>query len=305
MEASQSGFRKGGSIQDHILTIKQLQERIRETGKNYFLAFVDMEKAFDTISRKTLMESLKQRGINSQLQRAIWSIYRETRNIVRTKNMESQIFTVNEGLRQGSVLSPTLFKMIIDDIIKDVNRKTNPVYVGNWNLKPVYLKQCVFADDLVVFARYEEELELNLKIWNEALASKSLKINVNKTKVMVLGNRDTSINITLEETQIEQVDVFKYLGDHIDCEASQEVEIGTSLEKASALYHAIRNPFLWNREISRNTKMNIHKAVFVPVLTYGCESWVLTKRMKSRDEISKKCYRHNQEGQDTKCCCKG
>lgn len=60
-----------------------------------------------------------------------------------------------------------------------------------------------FADDPVVFAKNQKELEPQLNIWDEALAAKNLKISVNKSKVMVLSRKDKITVITLGNRQIE------------------------------------------------------------------------------------------------------
>lgn len=78
--------------------------------------------------------------------------------------MEPEIFIENEGLRQESVVGPTLFNIVIGDIIKETNTKSKSVYIGNWNLELTYLEECVFADELVVFSKSEKELEAKVKI---------------------------------------------------------------------------------------------------------------------------------------------
>ena len=87
------------------------------------MCFVDLEKAFDRAPRETIWKILKERGMGTQLLRAIQSIYKKTRNYVRTNNLISEEFDTIEGLRQGGALSPALFITLMDDIIKKTRTK--------------------------------------------------------------------------------------------------------------------------------------------------------------------------------------
>ena len=282
LDQSQSGFRKGRSIQDHIFTIKQLTERAKITSKNIYAAFIDIEKAFDRVPRSAINESMVKRNISTKLRQAIMSLYRTTRNYVRTDNMESREFVVKEGLRQGGVLSPLLFNLVMDDIIKETGNKTSKLYVGHRCLKPVWIKQCAFADDLAIFAETEQELQKNVGIWNRALMDRKLKINVEKTRVMVMGKTSHDISVQIDGKAIKQEETFKYLGVLLSSNGNQEVEIKARIESAARLYHSIKNTLIGKREISRKVKMSVYRAVFTPILIFGSESWTVTKKIKSQ-----------------------
>ncbi|XP_072377966.1 uncharacterized protein [Diabrotica undecimpunctata] len=187
MEQSQSGFRKGRSIQDHIFTIKKLIQNARNSSTKLYQAFIDLEKTFDSIPRKVIDICLKKKVVKIKLRQAIMSIYRHTRNRIRTDNMESEEFIVNEGLRQGGVLGPILFNIVLDDIIKETRAETLKLYTVHRNLEAMWISECAYADDLVIFGINEEAFNRNLQVWNAALIKRNLRINNDKTKVMVCG----------------------------------------------------------------------------------------------------------------------
>lgn len=280
IDESQCGFRRGRSVQDHIFAIKQMMEK--KCTDNIYLAFIDLEKAFDSIPRRLVWRSLEKRKVDSFLRRSITSLYRHTRNYIRTNNADSEEFTTGEGLRQGSVLSPTLFNLILDDVTKEVENEVGKVLVGYRNMEPVYLAQCAFADDLMICAKSEKELQRNLEVWNAALKQRNLKINLEKTKIMVVGDKDTQTTVTLEGTAIKQTNSFKYLGVTIQKDGKNDAEINNRVENASKLYYAINTALIWKKEISRKTKLTVYKTIAKPVLTYGCESWTLTNQQKNR-----------------------
>ncbi|XP_072378047.1 uncharacterized protein [Diabrotica undecimpunctata] len=104
-----------------------------------------------------------------ELRKAIMSLYKKTRNRVRTDNMESEEFRVNESLRQGGVRGPTLFNIVLDDVMKETREETSRIFVGHTNLEMIQIAECAFADDLVVFGRNEDTLKRNLQIWRDKL----------------------------------------------------------------------------------------------------------------------------------------
>lgn len=288
LEDTQSGFRKGRGVQDHIFTIKQIMEK--RGNKNIYMAFIDLEKAFDSVSRKEIWESLKRRGVNKKLRDNIKTMYKITRNYVRTGNSQSDIFETKDGLRQGGVLSPTLFNVIMDDVLKEVKGKVNKLPVGYRNMEIMTISDCAFADDIVIFAKNEIDLQQNLEIWNKSLRKRNLKINSEKTKIMIIGKDDKQASVTLDGRKIEQVNTIKYLGVNLNKDGKNEAEINERIEKAMRNYYALNNKFIRRKEISIKTKITVYKTIYKPVLTYGSESWVLTKQQKSRIQAAEMRY---------------
>ncbi|XP_030766848.1 uncharacterized protein LOC115890687 [Sitophilus oryzae] len=130
LDQAQSDFRKGRSVQDHIFTLKQMAERIKVTGKNIYVAFLDIEKAFVRVPRQVVCDSLKKRSVHSKLKSDIVCLYKNTRNY-------------------------------------DTSAAVTRVYAGYRNLQPIWIKECAFADDLAILANSEKELKRNLEIWLE------------------------------------------------------------------------------------------------------------------------------------------
>lgn len=288
LEESQSGFRKGRGIQDHIFTIKQLIEK--HFNNDIYVAFIDLQKAFDSVPRELIWDSLKRRGIKNRLRKNIASLYKNTRNYVRTNNTESEEFVTKEGVRQGGVLSPTLFNIILDDVTKEVKSHIKKLHIGYRYMEPIYLTECAFADDLAIWAKNEKELQENLEIWNRSLQTRNLKINTEKTKVMVIGKNNIQTKIQLNDKEIEQVDSFKYLGVTIQKDGKNEAEINNRIESAIKVYYALGNTFVRKKEVSKKTKLTVYNTIYKPILTFGCESWTLTKQQESKIQASEMKY---------------
>ncbi|XP_031358768.1 uncharacterized protein LOC116182371 [Photinus pyralis] len=217
---TQSGFRKGRSVQDHIFSIKQMIEKSKMQNSEIYMAFLDLEKAFDRVPRSVIWKSLTQRKVSAKLIEGIKGLYENNKSYVRKNNRQSTTFEISEGLRQGGVLSPILFLLIMDHIIKATATRTKKVHIGTNKLIPVNVSECAFADDVMICAAKEKDLQDNLRIWEEELTKRNMIINTNKTKVMVISKENKNINIVINQNKIEQVEAFKYLGVLIDREGN-------------------------------------------------------------------------------------
>ena len=116
---AQGGFRKGRSCTDQLFTIRQLSEKMIEKNKKMVLACVDLEKVYDRVGREKLWNVLKEYGVKGRLLRAIRSLYKKSEACVRVKGELSGWFPITQGVRQGCVMSPWLFNVFMDKIVRE------------------------------------------------------------------------------------------------------------------------------------------------------------------------------------------
>ena len=95
---------------------------------------------------------------------------------------------------------------------------------------------------------------------------------------------------------LKQVEKFKYLGVAFTSDGRQDKELDTRIDKASAVMRALNYSVVMKRELSKKAKLSIFKAVFVPILTYGHKSWVMTKRVRSQVQASEMRFLRKIEG---------
>ena len=170
----QLGFMPGRGTIDGIFAIRQLMEKFRAVDRRLYMVFVDLEKAFDRVPRDLIWWALRRKGVIEREIAAIAEMYRSPQTAVRLDGEFSNYFTVNVGVHQGSILSPLLFIIVVDEITKHL--KTD-------------LREFLYADDLVLIGDSWEEVAGKYVSWKSALESKGLKVNVNKTKAMSLGGK--------------------------------------------------------------------------------------------------------------------
>ena len=174
LDEMQMGFVPGKGTTDAIFLVRQMMEKYDVAGKKLYLVFVDLEKAFDQVPRKVIWWALKRKGVLEREIRAIVKMYNCVETAVRMEDRRSKWFEVKVGVHQGSVLSPLLFAIVLDEITKDL-REGIP-------------KKYLYADGLVFHEDCWSEVERRSSKWKRALQEKGLKINVNKTKAFYTGN---------------------------------------------------------------------------------------------------------------------
>ena len=277
----QSGFRPGRSVQDHIFTLRQISEKTYRYDKETHIGFVDLQKAFDSVRRKELWHALKEHNVDNELITAIQSFYLNPESEVQIAGKTSSKFNINTGVRQGCILSPLLFIILMDSISRQC-KGMKPINVGRWKLKPIQLLMLSFADDLVVFGKDQRDLENNMNILNRELMKRGMKINTKKTQTMVISREPKQHTIKLNNEILEQVSRYKYLGVIIQSNGSLREEISQRIGKASKVYGQLGQSFINKKELTTKTKMSIFNSVYCPTLTYGSECWTLETRDKSR-----------------------
>ena len=158
----QLSFRKGRGTTDGMFALRQLVEKRLEMQGHMALAFVDLEKAFDTVPRTMAMATLRLVGAPESEVKMVEAMYENTTGRVVVGSGMSNEFQVNIGLRQGSALSPLRFILVMELISRKISTTDAT-------------KKIMYADDLVIVAEHREEWQGALEEWNEMFKKTWLK----------------------------------------------------------------------------------------------------------------------------------
>ena len=264
----QLGFKKGAQTNDHVLTLKTLIDKYTKRQRtNLFTCFVDLKKAFDTVSRDLLLYKLVKLNIRGQFFTVIEDMYNHSLSKIKIENLLSGNIKMERGTEQGHPLSPDLFKLFIKDL-------SDLFYtIGDYPyLDDFLVTHLLWADDLVLLALDCESLQVNIDILHNFCKKWGLSINIKKTKTLVFG-RSTASLITacyLGEDLIENVDSYCYLG--IVFHKSGNFKIATNeLRKKSlrALFGLKRN--IVKNALSIKSLFILFDSLIKPVFLYGCQ----------------------------------
>ena len=171
IDSMQFGFMPGRSTTDAIFILRQMQEKHHSKRKTMYAAFVDLEKAFDRVPCKVLWWSLRKLGVEEWVIRLVQAMYSNAQSRVQVNGNSSESFNVTVGVHQGSVLSPLLFIIVMEALSREF-RVSCP-----WEL--------LYANDLAILSGSLEELKNRLAAWKTSLESYGLRVNVDKTKILV------------------------------------------------------------------------------------------------------------------------
>lgn len=287
----QNGFRKGRSCTDASFTIKLLMEKRIEYSQEMHMCFIDFEKAYDNVNRNKLFSALEEYNIPKKLIRAIESLYEDTMIRVKIGEEMSECEKINKGVRQGCPLSCILFNIYMDKIIRQW-KATDPKGVKITNTEQI--ETLLFADDQVIVAENEDELQRSVFKLEKIAKEYGMKISTAKTKVIAFrGKEQKRSKIVVNGRIIEQVGKFRYLG--VDISSEGEVDVQSKISKFLKITGLI-NKILRHNKTTRETRLRVYNTLAVPMLTYGSETWALRKTDKKRIEAAEMRYLRRTAG---------
>jgi hypothetical protein len=191
-------------------TLKQVIEKRREFNLETHLAFIDYNKAFDSVDRNKLWNRMQQRGYPIHLIQAIQSLYNETKVIIQSGDQITEGIETNQGVKQGCSLSPNLFNIYIDDMIR---RWKADIKTGIKLNDRICLNTMLFADDQVILQKSESDLQMSVYKFHKLCSEYNMKISLTKTKTTAFhGKQSVRTEIVIDNYTLEQVTQFKYVG---------------------------------------------------------------------------------------------
>ena len=115
---SQYGFKINRGTVDMIFVLRQIQEKCREQNMGLCAAFVDLTKAFDSISRDGLWKILARLGCPSKCLTILCQLHEGQQGQVKHNRSLSGSFPISNGVKQGCVLAPTLFSIFFSIMLR-------------------------------------------------------------------------------------------------------------------------------------------------------------------------------------------
>jgi hypothetical protein len=269
---NQAGFRRNRSCTDQIATLRIIVEQSLEWNSPLYINFVDYRKAFDSLNRGTLWQLLRHYGIPPKLSRLIENSYEGMACRVVHRGKLTRRFNVRTGVRQGCLLSPFLFLLAIDWIMKTTTDGTrNGIQWTLWS----QLDDLDFADDLAMLSHTRQQMQDKTTKLTDTSAQVGLDIHELKTQILKINSTSTD-PVTLKGNNLDEVSSFTYLGSVINQQGGTDEDVKSRIGKARAAFTTLKN--IWkSQQISTKTKIRLFNSNVKSVLLYGSESWRTTK----------------------------
>lgn len=275
----QAAFRSGYSTNDHLQVMRTLIEKCNEYKIKIAIAFVDYEKAFDSVEIWKILDALNRCRIDSRYTRLIKHVYENATLSIRLHE-NTEKFKMGRGIRQGDTASPKLFTLALEDVFKELEWSEMGI-----NINGTFFNNLRFADDIALISLDIDELDTMLTQLNEASGKIGLKMNTSKTKIMT--NIDTDKVIRIDNDIIEFVDNYKYLGHNLKLGIeNQTSEVRRRVGLGWAAFGKLG--YIFKSNMNNSLKRQVFDACVLPVLTYGAETLTLTKASETKLRVAQR-----------------
>lgn len=269
LSETQFGFRKkSGTSNACVEVLEHIHANLDLPGNKMVSAlFIDLKKAFDTISHDLLMDKLYSQGVRGIPHKLLKSYLTNRQQFVDLgENGKSPLLEVQAGVPQGSCLGPLLFLLFINDITE----------------LPLHGKIYLYADDAVILLGGKNEavncrlMSSNLYLLNSYLSSNLLIMNIEKTKVMhfhdprVKLTSQVAVSIGDSDITVETVENFKYLGLLLDTALKWNDHCASVCRKINPAIAAL---FKYKNILPREEKYKIYASMVHSHISYVIPSW--------------------------------
>lgn len=279
LRKNQGGFRPGRSCIDNINTLRIIMEQSAEFNTPLYLLFVDFKQAFDSLDRNVMWRILATYGIPARIRNIISGLYRNGKCRVVHRGKLGRWFTVESGVKQGCVLSPLLFLLVLDWVMRKVNAGGRGI---QWTLTE-RLEDIDFADDLALMAQRARDMEESFRRLVKYAGQVGLQVNMIKTKLIRI-NTTAPCTLSINGVSIHETESFCYLGSILAGDGGANLDVKSRIQKARQAFISLNK--IWNStQLTRNLKIRFFKSNCISVLLYGCETWKMTSEIENQIQV--------------------
>ena len=272
----QAGFRKEYSTIDHVFSlISMIKACLGGRGKGkLYVAFIDYKRAFDSVDRNSLWKVLQKIKTSTKMIRVLQGMYSSVQACVRWGQSVSTFFDCPAGLKQGCLLSPLIFSLLISEVGDAVSSHGRDGFQFLPGLKEIFL--LLFADDIALISTTPFGLQNQINSLEYASKNFGLTVNLDKTKVMVFrkgGHLSKHEKWYYNGQQIENVNSYKYLGYTLTTKLSEDIALREFVGRAKAKVVQIMKS-LWSLgSMQLEVFFKLFDAQVRPSLLYAAEVW--------------------------------
>ena len=178
----QQGYHKQTGSSTVVFNIHESTYNTLETGQKFFVAILDIHKAFDTVWHSGLIHKLKRLRISSTYINMIVHAYKNIKGAVSINRSQSTPFSIKQGIKQGGILSSFLYLVSINDLIEELDTSGLGVSICD-----VSTNNPTLVDDISLISRYPLNLKLMINTVFDYADTWKFKINSSKSSVIIIS----------------------------------------------------------------------------------------------------------------------
>ena len=300
----QSGsFRSGRSTMDMIFTLRMILETAKHKKVPMYLLFIDLIKAYDSVSRQGLWAVLKSKGVPGSLLTLIKQYYSKKVRQVSTEGVLSAEFSLSTGLGQGCCLAPLLFNIYFGAVMESwvqlagprtswftrvdgVLRRQSALYKYAIH-RPWSFQEMGYADDLALITDTLDRLRSMHARFDSHLKHWGLSLSATKTEALatLVNHLGPLEDPPTTEQGVQFTRKFKYLGSYIDSDLTCDEDILHRLDQARKAFWRLASTVWDVNQLTLGTKIAVYRACVLSVLLYGSETWTVGWLMKRKLKV--------------------
>lgn len=272
----QAGFVEGrGCLDNNFTLMLAINLQLRLKGRKVFAFFVDLRRAFDSVDHNKLVIHLSKIGVSAKFLRLLLNLYSQSNLRVRQGCEFSVRTEITEGVLQGEILSPILFILFLSDL-ETFFRQRGARGVSIDALHNILA--LMYADDLVFLTEDRQQPGLVGRILEEYVALKGLKVNTEKSQLVVCGRGrlpNALKPLQFEGNVLETVKKYTYLGITVSSSEGGLMAAREALQKARIASGTAINILIKGRSDCFESNKRIFESICESTLLYGAPVWAL------------------------------
>jgi hypothetical protein len=299
----QAGFTAKRGCPEHIYALYRMIRGRKKEGKDTYLFFLDVRKAFDTVWRDGLLKKLWTYGVRGKLWRTVRAMYADNLSAILVDGKPSRWFKILQGVRQGDSASPCLFKVFVNELAVELKNLNLGVPIGCSLEK---LQALLFADDIVLLADNLEDLQKMIDTVAKYSRKWRFQENLGKCgmdKVQAFkGGQDADAlpevngeDIAAEEIEASSntckflgedvviVSKYEYLGVYFHESATWDEHVKAVIKKGKKAVNNMMRVFK-NRQLPVKLRVKVWETVVLPKIMYAAEVWYCSN-VKQRNAL--------------------
>lgn len=262
----QFGFRKGRCTEDAIVELRELVDNA--THKYVVALLFDIAGAFDNVWWPSILQKLKERNCPQNLYKLIQDYLSNRTASIGTNDHSTISKSVNRGCPQGSILGPSFWNLIFDDLLNILESHGFQVIA--------------YADDLIVTVpgnsrkQIEEIANIAVKLITNWCHNHKLQLSPSKSEMILLkGFLDIRRppTVRIGNSSMKMTPVARYLGVHFGTRFNVAPHVQHITSKSKRIFNKLSHLAKAHWGITHKNMMTLYKGVFIPVITYAAAGW--------------------------------
>ena len=284
---SQSGYSKGMSTANNIVTLNNILEDATDHSKEVHLLAIDLVKAYDRVQHWAIRQALVSAGLDSHTISLIMNMHKNAKAFITLDAKDGPLFDIHTGVRQGDVLAPLLFLLVINPLLTNM---AEGVRGYKLNLTKTRISVLAYCDDIVFITNSRVDMERAAKLLHDYLNDFNMELNSNKS--IYTSNVHSSLPILVGDKVIVFTlpnTHFKYLGVWFSATLDWSKSLSIIVNVAKA-----RLAILTPKRIPVEAKAMVINTVILKAVEYTLNFAHLTNsQIKDLNKAISNCIKHS------------